>query len=80
MTGSLADQFIETARDRPDAPALVWQGDEISYGKLLDMASAADADVMRLELPDDRPVGIRAKKSARLPIPSDSPAAANFGA
>ncbi len=63
MTGSLADQFIETARNRPDAPALVWQGEEISYGKLLDMASAADADVMRLELPNDRPVGIRAKKS-----------------
>jgi acyl-coenzyme A synthetase/AMP-(fatty) acid ligase len=29
----------------------------------MDMASAADADVMRLDLPSDRPVGIRAKKS-----------------
>jgi acyl-coenzyme A synthetase/AMP-(fatty) acid ligase len=60
---SLADKFTEMARSRPSAPALIWQGEQISYGQLRDMASAADADVMRLELPDDRPVGIRAKKS-----------------
>jgi acyl-coenzyme A synthetase/AMP-(fatty) acid ligase len=60
---SLADQFTEMARSQPSAPALIWQGEQISYGQLLDMASAADADIMRLELPDDRPVGIRAKKS-----------------
>jgi acyl-coenzyme A synthetase/AMP-(fatty) acid ligase len=60
---SLPDRFTEMARSQPSAPALIWQGEQISYGQLLDMASAADADVMRLELPDDRPVGIRAKKS-----------------
>lgn len=63
MTGSLADSFMEMARNQPAAPALVWQGEHISYENLLDMASAADADVMRLNLPEDRPVGIRAKKS-----------------
>jgi acyl-coenzyme A synthetase/AMP-(fatty) acid ligase len=63
MTSSLGDQFIEMARNRPTAPALVWQGETISYGDLLEMASAADADVVRLDLPIDRPVGIRAKKS-----------------
>jgi acyl-coenzyme A synthetase/AMP-(fatty) acid ligase len=63
MTTSLADGFIEQARSQPAAPALVWEGEHISYADLLDMASAADADVMRLGLPDDRPVGIRAKKS-----------------
>lgn len=60
---NLADRFMEHARNRPDAPALVWQGETISYSALLDMASAADADVTRLDLPTDRPVGIRAKKS-----------------
>ena len=63
MTGSLADQLIEVARAQPSAPALVWQGEYVSYGDLIEMASAADADVMRLDLPEDRPVGIRAKKS-----------------
>ncbi|MEA2446005.1 MAG: hypothetical protein QOJ12_3297 [Thermoleophilales bacterium] len=63
MTTSLADRFIERARSQPAAPALVWQAEHTSYGDLLEMASAADADVMRLGLPDDRPVGIRAKKS-----------------
>ena len=63
MSSSLADHLIEHARERPTAPALIWQGDVISYGDLLEMAQAADADVMRLGLPGDRPVGIRAKKS-----------------
>jgi acyl-coenzyme A synthetase/AMP-(fatty) acid ligase len=60
---NLADRFMEHARNRPDAPALVWQSETISYAGLLEMASAADADVTRLDLPTDRPVGIRAKKS-----------------
>jgi acyl-coenzyme A synthetase/AMP-(fatty) acid ligase len=63
MTTALADQFTERARSQPAAPALIWQGEPISYGDLFEMASAADADVTRLGLPEDRPVGIRAKKS-----------------
>jgi acyl-coenzyme A synthetase/AMP-(fatty) acid ligase len=63
MTESLADQFAEHARSQPEAAALVWQGEQISYGALDQMASAADSDLADLGLPQDRPVGIRAKKS-----------------
>ncbi len=62
-TTSLYDHFAEQAERNPQAPALVWQGARISFGELAEMANAAYADLMRLELPDDRPVGIRAKKS-----------------
>lgn len=63
MSESLADRFNEHARSQPDAPALVWQGEQISYGALQEMAAAAEADLTKLDLPTDRPVGIRAKKS-----------------
>ena len=31
---SLADHFAEHAERRPDAPALIWEGEPISYGEL----------------------------------------------
>jgi non-ribosomal peptide synthetase component F len=64
MTTTLADHFAEHAQSEPDAPALIWQQDErITYGELKQMADSADAELARLDLPLDRPVGIRAKKS-----------------
>jgi acyl-coenzyme A synthetase/AMP-(fatty) acid ligase len=60
---TLADHFIEHAEREPSAPALIWQGEHLSYGRLHEMAMSAAAELARLELPTDRPVGIRAKKS-----------------
>ena len=63
MTASLADRFAEQARQQPTAPALVWEGEAVGYGELQEMASEARADLESQGLPEDRPVGIRAKKS-----------------
>jgi acyl-coenzyme A synthetase/AMP-(fatty) acid ligase len=60
---SIADHVAEHAERDPQAPALLWQDAPISYGELHAMASSADAGVGGLDLPLDRPVGIRAKKS-----------------
>ncbi len=60
---SLTDRFSEQAHRQPTAPALVWQGEQITYGRLHEMVSVFDEELARLDLPDDRPVGIRAKKS-----------------
>ena len=65
MATSLADHFLGHAQSEPSAPALIWQGEAISYGALQEMAAAAEAEVARLDLPLDRPVGIRAKKSPK---------------
>jgi acyl-coenzyme A synthetase/AMP-(fatty) acid ligase len=63
MTVSLADAFAEQTQRQPEAPALVWDGEEISYAELGGMASDAHAELEAEDLPEDRPVGIRAKKS-----------------
>ena len=63
MSGSLAEAFAEQAQRQPKAPALVWEGEPISYGELHEMASDAQAGLEAEGLPDDLPVGIRAKKS-----------------
>jgi acyl-coenzyme A synthetase/AMP-(fatty) acid ligase len=63
MTASLADAVAEQAQRQPTAPALVWEGEPISYGELGQMASDAHAGLEQEGLPEDRPVGIRAKKS-----------------
>jgi len=60
---SLFDHFAEHAQNRPDAPALIWEGETISYGELAEMAAAAYAEVEAANLPADRPVGLRARKS-----------------
>ena len=63
MTVSLADRIAEQAKSQPQAPALVWEGEPISYAELQEMASDAKAGLDAEGLPQDRPVGIRAKKS-----------------
>ncbi len=62
-TRSIADHFAEQAERRPDAAALIWDGEPISYAELLALADAAHAEIEGARLPLDRPVGIRAKKS-----------------
>jgi acyl-coenzyme A synthetase/AMP-(fatty) acid ligase len=60
-TKSLADHFVEHAERQPDAPALIWDGEAISYAELHQMAHGAGGELQGL--PEDRPVGLRAKKS-----------------
>ena len=62
-TKSIAAHFADQAERRPDAPALIWDGEAISYGELQRMADASFAELEDARLPADRPVGIRAKKS-----------------
>ncbi len=62
-TKSIAEHFAEQARRQPNAPALIWEGEPITYGELLAMVDSASEDLMASGLPEDRPVGIRAKKS-----------------
>jgi amino acid adenylation domain-containing protein len=63
MSESLADRFAEQARRQPTAPALVWEGEPVSYGELQEMAADVQQELEAEGLPEDRPVGIRAKKS-----------------
>jgi non-ribosomal peptide synthetase component F len=60
---SLADRFADQVQRQPDAPALIWDGERISYAELQRLADDAYAELEAARLPDDRPVGIRAKKS-----------------
>jgi acyl-coenzyme A synthetase/AMP-(fatty) acid ligase len=60
---SIADHFADQAERQPDAPALIWDGEPISYAELQQMADASFAELEDARLPEDRPVGIRAKKS-----------------
>ncbi len=67
MTGTttrpLADHFAEQAQRQPQAPALIWDGQPISYAELQKMMESSAAELQAAGLPDDLPVGIRAKKS-----------------
>ncbi len=60
---SIAEHFAEQAKRAPDAPALIWDGQPISYRELQELADSSYAELQDAALPDDRPVGIRAKKS-----------------
>jgi acyl-coenzyme A synthetase/AMP-(fatty) acid ligase len=62
-TKSIAEHFIDQARRQPEAPALIWDGEPVSYGELLQLMEASTAELQDARLPEDRPVGIRAKKS-----------------
>ena len=62
-TRSIADHFAEHAARSPDAPALIWDGQPISYAELQGLADAAFAELEAARLPTDRPIGVRAKKS-----------------
>jgi acyl-coenzyme A synthetase/AMP-(fatty) acid ligase len=63
VTESLFDHFAEHAQSRPEAPALIWEGEAINYGELAEMAASAHAEIEAAKLPEDRPVGLRARKS-----------------
>lgn len=60
---SLAEHVADQVRRRPDAPAVIWDGQPISYRELDQLADASYAELRDARLPEDRPVGIRAKKS-----------------
>ena len=60
---SIAGHFADQAERQPDAPALIWEGQPISYAELQGLADAAFAEIEDARLPGDRPVGVRAKKS-----------------
>ena len=60
-TRSLAEHVADHARARPQAPALLWDGEAIGYGELGELAASTGAGLD--QLPSGRPVGIRAKKS-----------------
>ncbi|MGZ4233439.1 MAG: AMP-binding protein, partial [Solirubrobacteraceae bacterium] len=60
---SIADHFAEQAQSQPDAPALIWDGQPISYRELQELSDSRYAELQDATLPEDRPVGIRAKKS-----------------
>lgn len=60
---SLADHFNDQVQRDPDAPALIWDGEPISYRELQQLSDGSLADLQGSALPTDRPVGIRAKKS-----------------
>jgi acyl-coenzyme A synthetase/AMP-(fatty) acid ligase len=63
MTAPLSDHVAKRAADDPAAAALVWEGERVSYGELQEMAQGSKAEIDGQDLPEDRPVGIRAKKS-----------------
>jgi amino acid adenylation domain-containing protein len=63
MTESLFDHFAAQAQSRPEAPALIWEGERITYGELAQMADRYHAEIESAGLPTDRPVGLRARKS-----------------
>ncbi len=62
-TKSIADHFAEHVERQPDAPALIWDGEAISYRELADLAESSYSDLEASNLAEDRPIGIRAKKS-----------------
>jgi amino acid adenylation domain-containing protein len=62
-TKSLADHFGEQVERRRESPALIWDGERISYAELQQMSEGSYGELQSGRLPDDRPVGIRAKKS-----------------
>src|SRR5215472_5669052 len=62
-TKSIAEHFAEQVARQPDAPALIWDGEAVTYRELADLAESSYADLDASNLPNDRPIGIRAKKS-----------------
>jgi acyl-coenzyme A synthetase/AMP-(fatty) acid ligase len=60
MTKTLYDHFAAHA---PGSPALIWEGETISYGELGQMVDGAYAEIEMSDLAADRPIGLRARKS-----------------
>jgi acyl-coenzyme A synthetase/AMP-(fatty) acid ligase len=59
----LAEHFASHADRDPAAPALIWDGERISYLELRGLMTDSLAELEASRLPEDRPLGIRAKKS-----------------
>jgi acyl-coenzyme A synthetase/AMP-(fatty) acid ligase len=59
----LAEHFAAQAERDPSAPALIWDNERISYEELRGLMADSAAELEAARLPEDRPVGIRAKKS-----------------
>src|SRR5205085_10685143 len=57
--------FAAHAEQSPDAPALLWEGDTITYGELSTTVDEAYAELEASQLSVDRPIGLRARKSPR---------------
>ena len=63
-TKSIADHFAEHVERQPDAPALIWDGEAISYRELADAGRRAPTPTSRRRTcPTTARSGIRAKKS-----------------
>ncbi|PZT71684.1 MULTISPECIES: AMP-binding protein [unclassified Streptomyces] len=62
ITGLLPG-FLTQVRERPDAPALVWHGEETSYRELYESAGRERERLALLGPPAGEPVGILAEKS-----------------
>jgi len=59
----LAEHFAAHAERVPGAPALIWDGAPISYEELRNLMADSLSELEAARLPEDRPIGIRAKKS-----------------
>ncbi|MGH9213786.1 MAG: AMP-binding protein [Acidimicrobiales bacterium] len=63
LTTDLSTSFVAHAERQPDAPALVWHDEEISYARLHELAERSGARIAALGLGEREPVGVVAKKS-----------------
>jgi len=59
----LCDAFCSHVDRQPDAPALVWRGQQTTYGELSDLADRARDRLADLDLGPEEPVGVLVKKS-----------------
>ncbi|MFF2548194.1 AMP-binding protein [Kitasatospora sp. NPDC058063] len=60
---SLVGSFVSHATGHPGDPALVWHGEETTYGELHRLAERERARIGRLAPDEDEPIGILAAKS-----------------
>ncbi|MFJ1601469.1 AMP-binding protein [Streptomyces sp. NPDC088261] len=61
--GGLVGGFLLQVRERPDAPALVWNGEETSYRELYELAGRQRERLDAIGLTPGEPVGVLATKS-----------------
>ncbi len=62
---SLVDSVRWNMADKADMTALIWHGDQLTYGEFGAMVRSAEGTLHELELADGVPVAILAKKSPR---------------
>src|SRR5436190_4915534 len=61
--GQMKTLYEHFAAHDPESPALIWEGETITYGELGKMVDDAYAEIEASNLPADRPIGLRARKS-----------------